>query len=347
MSDGGYKDIEDIKVGDLVKSFDLKNQEITSSQVKGISEQKEIGYLVINNTLKLTKTHTIYLNNKFQRAENIKLGDIILNEEGRNVLVFSIEFFDEEVNTYDLSVSCDSNFFVGGYLVHNSPGDCTGSTNCSPGGACNYACDSGYYNCDGNNSNGCESDAPCDITSATGTGNIIVSNNFTISANATFIAPATASFTVAGNWSNSGTFIHSNGTITFNDSSKITTLSGTTTFYNLTSNTPSKNLVFTVGTTQTIASGGTLTLNGGACGTMISIHSSAGGTQWNINVASGASANLNFVYIQDSNATGNTIIAYNSKNADNNTNWIISGGTCFQSPVLKGGIRLKGGAALK
>ncbi|MBU2577738.1 hypothetical protein KKA69_02790, partial [Patescibacteria group bacterium] len=155
--DENYKNIEDIKIGDYVKSFNLGTQEFTISRVKNISHQKEKGYLVINNTLKLTKEHSIYLNGEFQKAGNIKIGDTLLDERGRETKVFSIEFFEDEVETYHLTINegCNKNFFVGGYLIHNQ-GICLTSTSCSIAGTCTYECNSGFYNCDGDNSNGCE-----------------------------------------------------------------------------------------------------------------------------------------------------------------------------------------------
>ncbi|MEO0228250.1 MAG: hypothetical protein ABIL70_09410, partial [candidate division WOR-3 bacterium] len=143
---------------------------------------------------------------------------------------------------------------------------------------------------------------------------------------------------IGGNFSNSGTFNHNSGTVIFDDNTKTTTISGSTTFYNLTSTTPSKNIVFTAGTTQTIASGGTLTFNGQACDTMINLSSSSSPNQWNINVQSGATTSINYVDVSDSNATGQAITANNSfQTNDNNTNWTINAGVC-------GGISLSGNA---
>ncbi|MEM3556125.1 MAG: LamG domain-containing protein [Candidatus Micrarchaeia archaeon] len=39
----------------------------------------------------------------------------------------------------------------------NPAGTCT----CTSYGSCSYTCNSGFYNCDGNSANGCESDTPC------------------------------------------------------------------------------------------------------------------------------------------------------------------------------------------
>jgi len=162
MSDGNYKNIEEVKVGDYVRSFNPKTKEFSISIVETITQKKEEeGYLIINNTLKLTKTHIIYLNGKFQNVENIKIGDLLLNNEGKEIKVFSIgEFKGRKINTYNLGVECEDNFFAGGYLVHNQ-GTCSGSSVCNPTGSCDYVCDAGYNNCDNDPTNGCETYGEC------------------------------------------------------------------------------------------------------------------------------------------------------------------------------------------
>jgi hypothetical protein len=174
------------------------------------------------------------------------------------------------------------------------------------------------------------------VTADTYDPTIDVNGDFTIKAGATFVASHLETFTVAGNWTkyDTGIFTHSNGTVTFDDANKPTTFSGSTTFYNLTCNTASKNLTFTASTTQTIAAGGTLTLNGQACSTQIVLRSSSTPTQWNINVP--APATVSYVDVKDSNATGSAITANDSKDScvpagSCNTNWTINGGSCFMS----------------
>ncbi len=56
--------------------------------------------------------------------------------------------------------------------------------------------------------------------------------NFTIGSGDTYLA-APASTTISGNFTNSGTFTHNNGTVLFNSSSSEKTLFASTTFYNL------------------------------------------------------------------------------------------------------------------
>jgi len=170
-------------------------------------------------------------------------------------------------------------------------------------------------------------------------GNIDSNGAVTISSG-TLTAPGSGkSFTIAGNFTHSaGTFTHSSGTVTL-DTAATAILSGSTTFNNFTCTTAGKQLTFTAGTTQTIS--GTLTLTGTSA-SKIKLRSSSAGSTYTI-TDSGTEA-VSFVDVQDSIAT-NSIIAYNSTNSGNNTNWTFSnlsvtypstGKTTGQTPTVIG-----------
>ncbi|MDP2930347.1 MAG: SdrD B-like domain-containing protein [bacterium] len=174
----------------------------------------------------------------------------------------------------------------------------------------------------------------------TATNGNIDANGAVVVSSGTLTAPTTAkSFTVAGNFTHSGgTFTHSSGTVTL-DTSATSILSGSTTFNNFTCATAGKQLTFTAGTTQTIS--GTLTLTGTSANKII-LRSSSSGSTYTI-TDSGTEA-VSFVNVQDSIAA-NSIIAYNSTNSGNNTNWTFSnlsvtypatGKTTGQTPTVIG-----------
>ena len=125
--------------------------------------------------------------------------------------------------------------------------------------------------------------------------------------------------TVTGNWSNSGTFQARNGTVTLNGTSQ--TISGSTTFYNLTKTvTSADTLTFTAGTTQTIASGGTLKLRG-ASGQLLTLASSTT-SAFTLTFADTTSKYVvDYVSVSYSTASGLGILALNSTDGGNNTLW--------------------------
>jgi len=95
-------------------------------------------------------------------------------------------------------------------------------------------------------------------------GNTTISRNLTINPSATF-ASGNSNFSLGGNWTNSGTFTPGTGTVTFAAASGVQTLTGNTTFFNLTLNNAGATTNFattatTVGNDLTATAG---TMDGG------------------------------------------------------------------------------------
>ncbi|MCK6498216.1 MAG: Ig-like domain-containing protein [Nitrospira sp.] len=133
--------------------------------------------------------------------------------------------------------------------------------------------------------------------------------------------PSNHAVTIGGNWSisGSGAFNARNGTVTFNDSTRISTISGSTVFNNLLCITPSKTLKFQTGTTQTV--NGTFQVDGAAAGSLISLLSATDGAQWSIAPAV-AGRSVQFVQVRDSvNTVLPKIAPANSTDMGNNINW--------------------------
>lgn len=124
---------------------------------------------------------------------------------------------------------------------------------------------------------------------------------------------------------NSGTFNANTGTVVLTGTNS--TLSGNTTFNNLTKSvTSASTLTITQGTTQTIT--GALTLNGIA-GQLLSIRSSLPGTQYNF---SSTNSTLSYVDLQDFNDVLSVMSADESVDSGNNTNMSWTGSVSFTVP---------------
>jgi autotransporter-associated beta strand protein len=149
---------------------------------------------------------------------------------------------------------------------------------------------------------------------------IVNSTNLTITAGTLDVSSSNYALNVSGNWSNSGIFNARNGTVTLNGT--LQTISGTTTFYNLTkdvSAAAADTLTFTAGSAQTISH--TLTLNG-ASGKVLTLVSSSTPTRWVLTLPVGAAYTVNYVNAKDSDASrGLAINATNSTDSGNNLNW--------------------------
>jgi hypothetical protein len=133
---------------------------------------------------------------------------------------------------------------------------------------------------------------------------------------------------VAGSWSNAGTFTARSGTVTF-DGAGAQAVTGATTWYGLAITASSaRSVTFQGGVTQTIAPGGSLTL-AGAAGQRLTI-ASAAASPWRIDISSGVTQSVSHAVIRDSDASaGAEGDATGSTNVDGggNTNWAFYGST--------------------
>ncbi len=123
MNDDIKKNIEEIKVGDFVKSYNDKNGEITISEVTKIYHHRACEmtdyYLIINDKLRITPNHRFYLNGEWIHAGKAKIGDKLYDINGETQTIFSIEKIYEKVPTYNFEVNTTHSFYAENLLVHN------------------------------------------------------------------------------------------------------------------------------------------------------------------------------------------------------------------------------------
>ena len=128
-----------------------------------------------------------------------------------------------------------------------------------------------------------------------------------------------ATITCAGDWQlsdGSGSITQNPGTstVTFDNASSTSTLTGSTTFYGLVSTTTGKTVKFSSDTVTGVT--GHLNFEN------IILRSTLQGATWYLNLNPSATQDVSGVNVQDSNASdGETIVAANSIDSGNNTNW--------------------------
>ncbi len=123
MADGSYRNIENIKPGDMIKSFDEETGENKNSRVaKVFYHQEEYAnyyYLLINGKIRVTPNHPMYVNNLWTNSDKIEIGDSLQDIKGLKIQVFSIEKIFEKVPTYNLEVENYHTYYAEEILVHN------------------------------------------------------------------------------------------------------------------------------------------------------------------------------------------------------------------------------------
>lgn len=147
-----------------------------------------------------------------------------------------------------------------------------------------------------------------------------VTNGITISTGGTLDAGdgtgGSSLINVGGDWANAGDFQYGTSTVTL-DHTTSGTVSGSTTFYNLTidSSAGAKTVSFEAGSTQEVLN--TLTLDGSA-GKVITLLSTSDGDPWYLTAPTGTTGS--YLAIKDS-VSSTVIVVTNSTNLGGNTNW--------------------------
>ena len=151
--------------------------------------------------------------------------------------------------------------------------------------------------------------------SITGAGTIAVAGNWTISDGTNFTA---GTYTINMTSASSKTFGGGGGSYgnLVQAGAGAITISGSNQFNNITATTRPSTITVTAGTTQTLLD---FTLSG-ILGSLVTINSTSAGTQFNLRRTSGTS-NVNYLSIQDSNASAAFFANNTSVNSGNNIGW--------------------------
>ena len=141
MYDGSLKNVEDLIIGDIVKSMAINglnpNIELNwedwvtndfqyedgLSIIMNIDDNSFDEYYVFNNKLKATYEHPIFIKRgdtyRFECAENITIGDYMFTSNNEFELISSIDIIDEVIQTININIEENDVYFADGILVHN------------------------------------------------------------------------------------------------------------------------------------------------------------------------------------------------------------------------------------
>ena len=136
LADNSTKNIENLKIGDLVAYYDLETNQIKSAKIEklekaihhGLVKYKFESGLVIT----ATQDHPLRIKNKgwaslkpdksnqykgFENIEKVKIGDLFLTAKGTDKLIL-IDFLEGEQETYTISkLSSGDNFIANGLIA--------------------------------------------------------------------------------------------------------------------------------------------------------------------------------------------------------------------------------------
>ena len=128
LTEKGYINIENIKIGDMVYSYNFNNNELELKKVTNLinSEAKETYKMDIGTqTIEMSTRHELYIIDKgWTRAYDVKKGDKMLSSNKEVIEIKDIKYkvYDTPIKTYNLTIEGNSNYFVTDIqvLVHNA-----------------------------------------------------------------------------------------------------------------------------------------------------------------------------------------------------------------------------------
>ena len=137
MSDYTYKNIEDVRVGDFVITFneEKKNKEINKVLLKYAPIRSDLVKIYLEDNTEITSTveHPFFVVNKGWSSYNkylakeyhsldvstLEIGDLLIRFDDKMLKVTNIELLDMSAKTYNFAVEGNNNYYANNVLVHN------------------------------------------------------------------------------------------------------------------------------------------------------------------------------------------------------------------------------------
>lgn len=115
----GWKPIEEVIVGDIVKTYNTETTSIIESEVTEVYTHEKENLLIIDDIIECTPNHPFYHNDEWIRADELKVGDEVLKIDGKYHKINKIEKSEEIKPVFNFEVKDTHCYFAEGYLVHN------------------------------------------------------------------------------------------------------------------------------------------------------------------------------------------------------------------------------------
>ncbi|MBM4402004.1 MAG: Ig-like domain-containing protein, partial [Candidatus Cloacimonetes bacterium] len=123
MADGSYQGIEKVKVGDLISTRQNEwSNELIAAKVARVDKHLVDYILLLNDSLWVTPEHRMFINGRWQEIGLSQVGDFLLNENGKQVPITSIEQKHGSFTVFNLEIENFKTYFAGGFYVHNIKG---------------------------------------------------------------------------------------------------------------------------------------------------------------------------------------------------------------------------------
>ncbi len=120
----GYKNIKDLKVGDIVLSFNADKNINEYNKILNVFVNKvdKLYEIKINNKkISVSEEHPFYNGKDYIEAKDLKINDMVFTNEFKLVKIDEINEISNEKLLYNIEVENNHNYYIDSYLVHNFP----------------------------------------------------------------------------------------------------------------------------------------------------------------------------------------------------------------------------------
>jgi len=119
MADGSTEEVQNLKVGEMVLSYNLQTNKIVPAVVTSIKSLYANNEYIINNNLIVDSSEDLIVNGTNMLAQNLKIGDKLFDPITKeNITVTSIEIKrNVSIKMYDVNTAPIDDYIVDGYLI--------------------------------------------------------------------------------------------------------------------------------------------------------------------------------------------------------------------------------------
>ncbi|MGC8652062.1 MAG: hypothetical protein ACP5UH_02320 [Candidatus Micrarchaeia archaeon] len=117
MANGTSINASAIKVGDIIMSYDFATGKLVPSVITDVQEFEANNTYLFNNNLKVDSNEVMYINGKWERAKNAKVGDYLYTPGYGPVEIKSIEVLDTGGMVYDFLGGPINDYIANGYVI--------------------------------------------------------------------------------------------------------------------------------------------------------------------------------------------------------------------------------------
>lgn len=120
LADRSSKPIEEVLEGEEVLSYDIGTHSLSTDRVIMLRKASTEEYIVVNQQLKVTRSHHLFAEGIYRKAGDLVLGARLLNSDWQSAEITSIELVRKTVAVYNLDLPEGRGFFVQGLLAHQA-----------------------------------------------------------------------------------------------------------------------------------------------------------------------------------------------------------------------------------